>query len=97
MTWTRRLVIADVLNVVSLATYRLRWNPEHIASYSFLFAAPWGWLLGGLFVGIHNRWLAALFGYAVILWIPALLYSACLLLFVGGIPKLRRASREKKI
>ena len=73
MSWTRRLVIASpfvvagVLNVLSLAAYRLRWNPERIASYGFLFAAPWSWLLGGLFIRIHNRWLAALFGYAVIL------------------------------
>src|SRR6267142_3625595 len=56
MGLTRRLVIASpfavafVLNLLSLATYRLRWNPEHVARYGFLFAIPWAWSLDGLFV-----------------------------------------------
>jgi hypothetical protein len=80
------------LNLLSLATYRLHWNPEHVARYGFLFAIPWAWILDGLFVSIHSRWLSALYGYAVLLWVPALLYSGCLWLLVVGIPKLRRAS-----
>ena len=34
---------------------------------------------------VHNRSLEALFGYAVVLWIPAVLYSACLWLLVVGL------------
>ena len=102
MNLPRRLVIASpfaaacVLNLVSLITYRFHWNPQHIAGYGFLFAAPWGWLIDSAFVSIHNRWLAALYGYAVMLWVPAVLYSACLWLLFSGIQVLAiRLKREK--
>jgi hypothetical protein len=77
--------VAFVLNLFSLATYRLHWNPEHVARYDFLFAIPWAWILDRSFVSIHSRWLSTLYGYAVLLWVPALLYSTCLWLFLGGI------------
>jgi hypothetical protein len=105
MGLTRRLVVASpfavafVLNLLSLATYRLHWNPEHVARYGFLFAIPWAWILDGLFVSIHSRWLSALYGYAVLLWVPALLYSTCLWLLLGGIQvfaiRLSRAAKSR--
>jgi hypothetical protein len=101
---TRRLVIASpfavacVLNLLSLVTYRFHTNSQHIAGYGFLFAAPWGWLIDGLFVSIHKRWLAALCGYTVMLWVPAVLYSACLWLLLSGIQvfaiRLKRAAKS---
>jgi hypothetical protein len=101
---TRRLVItspfavACVLNLLSLVTY-LHWNPQYIAGYGFLLAVPWGWLIDGLFVSIHNRWLAALYGYTIMLWVPAVLYSACLWLLLSGIQvlaiRLKRADKSR--
>ncbi len=89
---TRRLLVASpfaiafVLNVLMLAADRLYWRRERIAGYGFLFARPWGWVLDRNWFGnVHNRWLAALIGYAVILWIPALLYSGCLWLLLVGL------------
>jgi hypothetical protein len=102
---TRRLVIASpfavacVLNLLSLVTYLLHSNPQHIAGYGFLFAVPWVWLIDGLFVSIHNRWLAALYGYTIMLWVPAVLYSACLWLLLSGIQvlaiRLKRADKSR--
>lgn len=104
MSLKRRLVIASpfavasVLNLVSLVTHRLHWNPQHIAGYGFLFAAPWGWLIDGLFVSVHNRWLTALYGYTVMLWVPAVLYAVCLWLLLTGIQvfaiRLKRAAKS---
>jgi hypothetical protein len=92
MRWIRRLLIAlplaiaCVLNVLMIAANRFHLHREHIAGYGFLFATPWAWLLDrGWFGNVHNRSLEALFGYAVILWIPAVLYSGCLWLLVVGL------------
>jgi hypothetical protein len=92
MGWTRRLLvafpfaIACVLNVLMIAADRLHLHREHIAGYGFLFASPWGWVLDfGWFPNIHNRWLRVLSGYAVILWVPAALYSGCLWLLLVGL------------
>jgi len=62
MSWTPRLTIAIpfaiafVLNLLSLVTYRFHWNPEHVAMYGFLFAAPWVWLIDDFPVPIRNHW-----------------------------------------
>jgi hypothetical protein len=92
MRWTKRLlvalpfVIAFVLNGFMVAADRLHLHREHIAGYCFLFGTPWSWLLDrGWVPNIHNRWLLALVGYAVILWIPAALYSGCLWLLLVGL------------
>jgi hypothetical protein len=59
---------------------------EHVAALAFLFATPWAWLLDrGSFPDLHNHWIRALVLYLVLLWIPALLYSACLWLLLRAI------------
>ncbi len=84
MSWPKRLlslpflVAAGLTALMSLAD-RLHLRRQHIAGFMFLFGAPWGWLLDqGWFGNFHNRWIEKLISYVVILWIPALLYSACL-------------------
>ena len=72
-------VIATLLNVLMVAVERFHFPLEHIAAYGFVFGTPWAWLLNstGLsnLLDVNNRWLGRSIGYAVILWIPALLYS----------------------
>ncbi len=89
MTWTRRLVlalpfaVAAVLNVLVYIARPLHWQTQHVAVYFFLFGAPWAWLLDrGWFGALDSKWLVALMGYLIILWIPALLYSGCLWLLL---------------
>jgi hypothetical protein len=83
-TWARRIllsappVIALVLTVLIRLADRLHLRSEHVAGYCFLFGTPWAWLLDHNWFGnVHSRWLQSLTAYATILWIPALLYSAC--------------------
>jgi hypothetical protein len=92
MGWAGRLLvglpvgIAAVLNVLMVAADRLHLYRHRIAGYGFLFAMPWSGLLDrGWFGNLHTRWLQALIGYGVILWIPAVLYSVCLWLVVLSI------------
>lgn len=89
MTWAGRLVlafpfaVAAALNVLVNIARPLHWRTEHVAGYCFLFATPWGWLLDRGWVGpIHSRWLDALMAYLILLWFPAMLYSACLWLLM---------------
>jgi len=89
MAWASRLVlafpfaVAVVLNVLCNIARPLHWRSEHVAGYAFLFATPWGWLLDrGWFGPFDSRWLDALMAYLILLWIPALLYSACLWLLL---------------
>jgi len=89
MIWARRIllvvpfVVATVLTVLISSADRLHLRSERIAGYGFLFGAPWAWLLDHDWFGsIHSRWLQSLITYAVILWIPAMLYSACLWLLL---------------
>ena len=68
-------VIAGILNAVVIANDFLKVRREPIAGLCFLFATPWGWLLDRGWLGsVHNR--TAFF--AVLLWLPAVLYSVCL-------------------
>jgi len=92
MVWIKRFLItlpfaiAAVLNVLVIVADRFHLHREHVAGYGFLFSTPWAWLLDhpGWFPNVHNRLLMAAMSYAVILWIPAGLYSGCLwLLFLG--------------
>jgi hypothetical protein len=101
MSWAKRLlvslpfVMALTLNILIVAAVRLHWYREHIYGYCFLFATPWAWLLDHIPVGnVHHGWLAAFIGYAVILWIPATLYSGCLWLLLVG-PRMLAARRAK--
>jgi hypothetical protein len=87
MAWTKRLVlalpfaVAAVLNVLVKIARPLHWRSEHSAGYCFLFGAPWGWLLDhGWFATFASRWLEL-----ILLWIPALLYSACLWLMMRAL------------
>ena len=85
MIWVRRILliipfgVAATLNILVALTRPMHWRSEHLAGYCFLFMTPWAWLLDRGWIPatqskILNSILAALF----ILWIPALLYSACL-------------------
>ena len=105
MRWADRLlialpfVIAGVLNVLSISASRFHLHSEDFAGYGFLFATPWAWLVDrGWFENVHSRSLELFIGYALILWIPATLYSACLWLLVVGIRRLatRRANGSLK-
>jgi hypothetical protein len=78
--------VAAVLTIIVTLTDRLHMRSERIAGYCFLFATPWAWLLDqGSFPKIHSRWLEAVVGYVLLLWIPALLYSASLWLLLRAI------------
>ena len=98
MIWPKRLLLslpflvaAGLTAFLTLAD-RLHLRQEHIAGFAFLFGAPWSWLLDHDWFGNdHSRWIESLIAYAVILWIPALLYSACLwvLLLCLGFRKAR--------
>lgn len=92
MSWPKRLLLASPFAVAAALTVlmnvadRLHLRSEHIAGFAFLFGAPWAWLLDHGWVGnLHSRWAESLTAYAVILWIPALLYSACLWLILRSL------------
>ncbi len=75
--------VAAVLNILAILARPLGWPSHRIEIYLFLFGTPWSWLLDrGWFDGIHNKRLEIALAYAVILWIPALLYSICLWLLM---------------
>ena len=101
MTWERRLLlafpfaIAGILTTLMSIGERLQLHRERVAGFGFLFAAPWAWLIERLWVGnFQSPVLKTLVGYAVIFWIPALLYSGCLWLLLRGFGLLtRRHSR----
>ena len=98
MSWGKRLalalpfVVAAILNVLVTIARPLPWRAEHIAGYCFLFAMPWAWLLDRGWLGpLNTRWLEAVMGYLLLLWVPALLYSGCLwLLFRASGLRARR-------
>lgn len=100
MRYVTRLVIAIPFAIAALLTVllvvadSLHLRTEHVAGLGFLFSTPWAWLIDRVpFAG--RRW-EPLVGYVVILWIPALLYSACLWILLRGLPLLlRHASRHR--
>ena len=106
MLWIRRIVvslplaIAGVLNVLIVFADRLHLRLERIAGYGFLFATPWAWVLalldGSRSRWVHSRWVESLIQYAVVLWIPALLYSVVLWLLIRALGWRRRVSVGEK-
>lgn len=83
--------IAAGLTAVGNLVDRLHLSREHTAGYVFLFYAPWAWLLDHDWFGsIYSRWLDSVVFYALILWIPALLYSLCLWALLRGIGLVRQ-------
>lgn len=89
MVWVRRLLIALPFIIAATLTVLMntvdRIHLQRITGYGFLFGIPWAWLLDrGWFENVHSRWAEVLMGYAVILWIPALLYSGCIWLLLRG-------------
>jgi hypothetical protein len=103
MAWFRRILltvpfaIAAVLNVLALNADRFHLHREHVAGYGFLFAAPWAWLLDRVWIpDYHHHRMRLLFGYAIILWIPALLYSGCLWLLLRGLAQLVNVGRPAR-
>lgn len=107
MHWTRRLfvalplAIATALNVLMVAANKLHLHREHIVGYGFLFALPWAWVLDAGWFGsalgrVHTLWMQSLVGYAIILWIPALLYSLCLWFLFAGLRVAFQKSRSNR-
>jgi hypothetical protein len=104
MLWFKRflaalpMAIAAVLTVLNLLAYPfgLPWHSEKVAGFGFLFSYPWTWLLDHDWFGyVHSRSLQLIIGYATFFWIPAMLYSGCVvLLFKFLIPTLGRIRRE---
>lgn len=98
MIWVRRILlavpfaIATILTVLIASAKSLHLRPERVAGYGFLFGAPWAWLLDHNWAGNpHSRWLQSLIAYAVILWIPAMLYFGCLWLLLQLLGLKRRS------
>jgi hypothetical protein len=89
MPWFKRLLVAfpmavaAVLTVLNFLAYPLHlplW-PEKIAGFGFLFFYPWAWLLDHDWFGdLHSGWLQLIIAYAIFQWIPAILYSGCVVL-----------------
>ena len=92
MVWARRFLvtvpflIAAALTTLMLFADRFHLYRERIAGYGFLFATPWSWLIDLFWIpGLQHGRLATVMGYALILWVPATLYSVCLWLLLYGI------------
>src|SRR5580700_11847665 len=89
MVWMRRMFIAFPFIIAATLTVLMstvsRVHAQRVSGYGFLFGAPWAWLLDRGWLGnVHSRWVEALIAYTLLLWIPALLYSACLWLLLRG-------------
>lgn len=89
MIWVKRflvalpIAVAAILTVLNSFADRLQLHNNKVAGYSFLFFYPWAWLVDHDWLGHdHSRWLQSLIAYATILWIPAMLYSGCLVLLL---------------
>jgi hypothetical protein len=89
MIWARRMLLATPIAAATVLTVligfadRLQLRSQRIAGYGFAFATPWAWLLDHDWFGnAHSRWVESLITYAVLLWIPAVLYSTCLWLVI---------------
>lgn len=100
IAWLRRIILAVPFAVAAALTVlvsfadRLHLRLERVAGYGFLFATPWAWLLDHDWFGhAHSRWVEWLISNAVILWIPALLYFACLWLLLRVLGLLARRVR----
>jgi hypothetical protein len=101
MTWRGRIVlgipfaIAATLNLLAFTARPLHWNVERIGGYCFLFGMPWLWLLDNGWIGsVSSKWLETVIAYSIILWVPALLHSACLWLVIWASKAVRRRVRR---
>jgi hypothetical protein len=89
MLWFKRflvalpIAVAAVLKVLNLLAYpfRLPWHAEKVSRFVFLFFYPWAWLLDHDWFGdLHTGWLQLIIAPTIFLWIPAILYSGCVVL-----------------
>jgi hypothetical protein len=92
LIWLKRILLTLPFAVAAGLTAILAFGPsfpmrrEHVAGYAFLFGSPWAWLLDHNWLGSsHSAGLEHFITYMVILWVPALLYAACLWLVLRGI------------
>lgn len=86
--------IAAVLTVLVPNANRLRLR--HVEGYGFLFATPWGWLIERIWLpDLHHHRIYLLFGYAILFWIPALLYSGSLWLLFRGLAELKNIRQRQ--
>lgn len=99
-SWFRRFLllmpfaVALVLTVLIGFAGQLHLRLERVAGYGFLFASPWAWLPDHVWLGnVHMRWLQSAIDYAVMLWIPALLYSGSLWLLMRLLSLLFKRTR----
>ena len=83
-------VIAATLTLIINLADCLHLRGEPVAGLAFMFGTPWAWLLDNGIPLFHSRLLNALITNAVVLWIPALLYTACLWGIFRIFEKLRR-------
>ena len=77
------MAVAAVLTVLNLLAYPfgLPWHPEKVAGFGFSFFYPWAWLLDHDWFGdLHGGWLQLTIACAIFQWIPAILYSGCVVL-----------------
>lgn len=91
MLWFQRflvalpMAVAAVLTVLNFLAYPLHLRfagANRVAGLGFLFFHPWAWLLDHDWFGSHGPLPLAqlIIAYAVFLWIPAILYSGCVVL-----------------
>jgi hypothetical protein len=99
MNWKARLiailpfVIAAIL--MSFALNAHRWDiarSHNLERYLFLFALPWAWIVDSISAPRFQNHLAdVLVFYALLLWLPAFLYSLCIWTLI------RLVGRRKKL
>jgi len=69
-----------------LGVEHLHLRLDFIARYGFAFTGPWAWFVNLADItnrlNVQNRWLGGFIWYFALLWIPALLYSVCVWLFL---------------
>ncbi len=78
--------VAALLNAVMVGVVHLHIRLDYIARYGFVFSGPWAWIVnvGDITnrLNVQNRWLGGFIAYVALLWIPAVLYSACVWLLI---------------
>jgi hypothetical protein len=105
MLWFKRVLVAlpmavaAVLTVLNFLAYpcRLIWHPKIVAKFGFLFSYPWTWLLDHDWFGYLESRLSVqlIIAYATFFWIPAMLYSGCVVLLFRFLrPTLGRMRRQ---
>lgn len=90
--WTNRLLvalpfaIAALLNAIMVGVDHLHLHLDYIARYGFVFSGPWNGLVNFADItnrlNVQNAWLRGFILFVALLWIPAVLYSACVWLLL---------------